>query len=70
MADLAQWLKCWPVDQRVAGLIPSQGHIKLGCRFPALVWAHADGSQSMCLSHVVKLMEKMSSVRTFFFFFF
>ena len=31
LADVAQWIECWPVNQRVAGLIPSQG-TGLGCR--------------------------------------
>ena len=25
LACLAQWIECWPVNQRVAGSIPSQG---------------------------------------------
>ena len=25
LAGVAQWIECWPVNQRVAGLIPSQG---------------------------------------------
>ena len=24
LAGVAQWIQCWPVNQRVAGLIPSQ----------------------------------------------
>ena len=31
LADVAQWIEHQPVNQRVAGLIPSQG-ICLGCR--------------------------------------
>ena len=31
MAGVAQWIECEPVDQWVAGLIPSQGTC-LGCR--------------------------------------
>ena len=31
LAGVAQWTKCQPVNQRVAGLIPSQGTC-LGCR--------------------------------------
>ena len=30
LAALAQWIECWPEDQRVVGLIPSQG-MCLGC---------------------------------------
>ena len=30
LAGVAQWIERWPVNQRVAGLIPSQG-ISLGC---------------------------------------
>ena len=29
-AGVAQWIECWPVNPKVAGLIPSQG-ICLGC---------------------------------------
>ena len=25
LASVAQWIGCWPANQRVAGLIPSQG---------------------------------------------
>ena len=25
LAAVAQWVKCWPVNQKVIGLIPSQG---------------------------------------------
>ena len=25
LAGVSQWTECWPVNQRVAGLIPSQG---------------------------------------------
>ena len=31
LAGVAQWIDCWPVNQRVAGLISSQGTC-LGCR--------------------------------------
>ena len=31
LADVAQWIEHWPVNQRVTGLIPSQGTC-LGCR--------------------------------------
>ena len=30
MLSVAQWIGCWPVDQKVAGCIPSQGTC-LGC---------------------------------------
>ena len=30
LAGVAQWTECWPVKQRVASLIPSQGTC-LGC---------------------------------------
>ena len=30
LADVAQWIEHWPVNQRVTGLIPSQGTC-LGC---------------------------------------
>ena len=30
LAGVAQWTRCWPVNQRLAGLIPSQGTC-LGC---------------------------------------
>ena len=25
LAGVAQWIECWPANQKVAGLIPSQG---------------------------------------------
>ena len=31
MTHVAQWIECWPVSQRVASSIPSQGTC-LGCR--------------------------------------
>ena len=31
LASVAQWSECWPVNQKVAGSIPSQGTC-LGCR--------------------------------------
>ena len=31
LAGVAQWTECWPVNQEVTGLIPSQGKC-LGCR--------------------------------------
>ena len=31
LAGVAQWIQCWPANQRVAGSIPSQG-THLGCR--------------------------------------
>ena len=30
MAGVAQWIECWPTNQRVAGSVPSQGTC-LGC---------------------------------------
>ena len=36
LAGMAQWTECWPVNQRVAGSIPSQGAC-LGCG-PGLHW--------------------------------
>ena len=30
LAGMAQWIECWPANQRVAGLIPTQGKC-LGC---------------------------------------
>ena len=30
LANVAQWIECWPASQRVSGLIPSPGTI-LGC---------------------------------------
>ena len=31
LADVAQWIECWPVNQKVASSIPSQGTC-LDCR--------------------------------------
>ena len=30
LAGVGQWIECWPVNQRLTGLIPSQG-TPLGC---------------------------------------
>ena len=30
LAAVAQWIECWPMNQKVVGLIPSQGTC-LGC---------------------------------------
>ena len=27
LAVVAQWIECWPVNQRVAGSVPSLGHM-------------------------------------------
>ena len=27
VADVAQWIECWPMNQRVMGSIPSLGHV-------------------------------------------
>ena len=33
LAGMAQWIECWPMNQRVTGLIPSQSTFPdLGCR--------------------------------------
>ena len=39
LAGVAQWIECGPVNQRVAGLIPSQG-TRLGCRPGPWLGAH------------------------------
>ena len=31
LAGVAQWIECWPAEERVSGSIPSQGTC-LGCR--------------------------------------
>ena len=36
LAVMAQWIECWPMNQGVAGSIPSQGTC-LGCR-PGPQW--------------------------------
>ena len=38
LPGVAQWIECWPTNQSVDGLIPSQGTY-LGCRpGPVCVW--------------------------------
>ena len=39
LAGVAQWIECWPVNQRATGLIPSQGTC-LGCGPGPLSRAH------------------------------
>ena len=35
LAGVAQWIECWPVNQRVTGSIPSLGHMpELQARSP------------------------------------
>ena len=41
LAAVAQWTECWPANQVVACLIPSQGTC-LGCR-PGLRWQMSEG---------------------------
>ena len=31
LAGIAQWIECWPANQRVTGSVPGQGTC-LGCR--------------------------------------
>ena len=38
LAGVAQWIECWPANERVTGLIPSQGTC-LGCRPGSLLEA-------------------------------
>ena len=39
LAGVAQWIELWPVNPRVAGLVPSQGTC-LGCRPGPLLGRH------------------------------
>ena len=39
LAGVAQWIECWPANQRVTGSIPSQGTC-LGCRPSHQLGAH------------------------------
>ena len=50
LAGVAQWIKCWPANQKVIGSIPGQGTC-LGCG-PVLHLGHARGNQSMYLLHI------------------
>ena len=50
LADVAQWIEHWPVNQKVTGLIPSQGTC-LGHR-PDPGWGAVRGSQMIFLSHI------------------
>ena len=46
LAGVAQWIECWPVNQRATGLIPSQGTC-LGCR-PGPQWVgHVRGNYTL-----------------------
>ena len=40
MAAVAQWIECWPANQRVAGSIPSQ--VSLSCG-PGPQWGTREG---------------------------
>ena len=50
LAAVAQWVKCWPVNQKVIGLIPGQGTCLGG--WPGSQWGSVRGNQSMYLSHI------------------
>ena len=50
LAGVAQWVECQPVNQKVTGLIPSQGTC-LGHR-PDPGWGAVRGSQMIFLSHI------------------
>ena len=39
LACVAQWIECWPANQKVAGSIPSQCPC-LGCRPGPQMWMH------------------------------
>ena len=39
LVGVTQWIECWPVNQRVTGLVPSQGTC-LGCRPGPQLGAH------------------------------
>ena len=59
LAGVAQWIECWPVNKRVAGLIPGQGTY-LGCRPSPQLGEHKRHpyvyvSLPLCLSPVSSL---------------
>ena len=65
LAGVAQWIESWPVNQRVAGSIPSQGTC-LGCRLGSLVGAlkrqpHID--VSLPLSASLPLCRKINKIK-------
>ena len=51
LAGVTQWIECQLVNQKVAGLIPSQGTC-LGCGPGSPVWGHMRGNQLMYLPHI------------------
>ena len=49
LADVVQWIECWPKNRRVTSSIPSQGTC-LGCRqVPG--WGHVRGNLLMYINH-------------------
>ena len=56
------WLEHHPVDQKVTGLIPSQGTY-LGCRFDPQSGPTQEGNQSMFLSHVAIYLSPFLSLK-------
>ena len=48
LAGVVQWIECWPVTQRVATWIPSQGTC-LGCRPGTPSGGHARGNHMLML---------------------
>ena len=48
LASMAQLVECWPMNQKVAGSIPSQGTC-LSCRFSPLL-GHVQEATNRCFS--------------------
>ena len=42
LADVAQWIDCWPMNLKVAGSIPVRAHAWLANQVPS--WEHARSS--------------------------
>ena len=47
LAGIAQWIEPWPADQRVAGLIPSQGTTHAWVVVQVPNWGHARGNHTL-----------------------
>ena len=66
LADVVQWIKHWPVNQRVAGSFPSQG-MWLGCR-PGPHWGacerlpHIDFCLPLFLPHFSSIQKEINKI--------
>lgn len=63
LASVVKCLECRPMNQRGAGLLPSQGHVpRLPAYFPLPIGVHVGGNQSSKLLHWLSLLHNCYSI--------